>query len=88
VYCETYCEMFQRFGMTACEGCAGRRKERRCSMLVYFIEQVWSIDQEWNQLYWLAHEISRSWWDKYAETGNRIGYPQKHMELGVDYIEF
>jgi len=29
MYCEIYCEMFQRFGITACEGCAGRRKERR-----------------------------------------------------------
>ena len=57
-------------------------------MLVYFLEQVWSESQVWSTLTFDTREICHYWWDQYNYGGGRIGYPQPHMELDVDYVEF
>jgi len=28
--CEEYCDDFKRIGLTACEGCAGRKERKQC----------------------------------------------------------
>ena len=67
-------------------------------MWIYFVEQVWNYNpDEWVRLGWETRELQTRFWEfwHYHEYPNGkpayktlIAYPQKHMVMGNDYIEF
>jgi len=59
-------------------------------MLVYFMEQVWSVEQEWSRLRGEVHDICALYWHMYNyDHPHLVSYMSSpYIEMGVDFVEF
>lgn len=58
-------------------------------MFIYFWEQVWTFGfEDSNKHNFKTAEVSRRYSDDYYYAGRGRYYPTKHMEEGIDYIDY